>query len=303
MRKTGKKINFFDPEITQKKKLVDNKFQLVPGTNIPLPSEVEISESGTCNRVCSFCPRSDPNYLDIKEFINPELHKKLCTELAELNFSGTLRYSGFVEPLLDVNIFDLLKDARALLKEANLAMVTNGDVLNTNRLMQLFQSGLNKLFISVYDGPEDVKKFIKMRSEAKLTNEEVIIRDRSLPPEKDFGLTISNRAGMLKNAVHKILPLNKKLNHPCYYPGYTFFMDYNGDVLMCAHDWGKKRILGNLNRNSFMKIWLSQIANISRKKLNNGDRGFSPCNVCDVHGTLIGEKHSKTWEKYYEKKL
>ena len=182
-------------------------------------------------------------------------------------------------------------------------MVTNGDVLNTNRLMQLFQSGLNKLFISVYDGPEDVKKFIKMRSETNLTDEEVIIRDRSLPPEKDFGLTISNRAGMLKNAVHKILPLNKKLNHPCYYPGYTFFTDYNGDVLMCAHDWGKKRILGNLNRNSFIKIWLSQIAHISRKKLNNGDRGFSPCNVCDVHGTLIGEKHSKTWNKYYEKKL
>jgi len=72
---------------------------------------------------------------------------------------------------------------------------------------------------------------------------------------------------------------------------------------MCAHDWGKKRILGNLNRDSFMKIWLSQIAHISRKKLNNGDRGFSPCNVCDVHGTLIGEKHSKTWKKYYEKKL
>ncbi len=79
-----------------------------------------------------------------------------------------------------------------------------------------------------------------MRSEAKLTNEEVIIRDRTLPIEKDFGLTISNRSGMLKNAAHKILPLNKKSNHPCYYLGYAFFMDYNGDVLICGHDWGKK---------------------------------------------------------------
>ena len=297
MRKTEKKINFFDPEITPKKKLVDNKFQLVPGTNIPLPSQVEISESGTCNRVCSFCPRSDPNYLDIKEFINPELHKKLCTELAELNFSGTLWYSGFVEPLLDVNIFNLLKSARALLKKANIAIVTNGDVLNTNRLMELFQSGLNKLFISVYDGSEDVKKFIKMRSEAKLTNEEVIIRDRTLPIEKDFGLTISNRSGMLKNAAHKILPLNKKSNHPCYYLGYAFFMDYNGDVLICGHDWGKKKILGNLNRNSFIEIWLSQITNILRQKLNNGDRESSPCNTCDVHGTLMGERHSKAWKE------
>ena len=48
--------------------------------------------------------------------------------------------------------------------------------------------------------------------------------------------------------------LEKKLDHPCYYPSYTFFMDYNGDVLMCAHDWGKKRILGNLKKKSFLEI-------------------------------------------------
>ena len=49
-------------------------------------------------------------------------------------------------------------------------------------------------------------------------------------------------------------------------------MDYNGDVLMCAHDWGKKRILGNLKKQSFLEIWTSQLAKISRKKLNNGLR-------------------------------
>ena len=68
-----KKINFFDPQISHKRKLVSEKFQYIPGTKIPLPSEVEISESGTCNRKCSFCPRSDPNYKDIKEFIKPSL--------------------------------------------------------------------------------------------------------------------------------------------------------------------------------------------------------------------------------------
>ena len=298
-----KKINLFDPQILHKKKLVFEKFQYIPGTKIPLPSEVEISESGTCNRKCSFCPRSDPNYKDIKEFIKPSLYKKLCYELADVKFAGTIRFSGFIEPLLDKNIFNLLKMTRKILKKTNIAMVTNGDVLNVKRLKKLFESGLNKLFISVYDGPEDIKKFNDIRLSANLSHEKVVIRDRSLPSEKDFGLTISNRAGMLKNAEHKILPLKKKLDHPCYYPSYTFFMDYNGDVLMCAHDWGKKRILGNLKKSSFIKIWTSQIANISRKKLNNGDRDFSPCNVCDVHGTLIGEKNSKTWGKYYEKKL
>ena len=134
-------------------------------------------------------------------------------------------------------------------------------------------------------------------SQRNLSDKEVVIRDRSFSSKKDFGLTISNRAGMLNNAEYTIMPLKEKMQHPCFYPSYTFFMDYNGDVLMCAHDWGKKRILGNLNKKSFLEIWTSQIAKISRKKLNNSDRGFSPCNVCDVHGTLIGEKHSKAWDK------
>ena len=296
-----KKINFLDPQISVKKILVEEKFQFIPGSKIPMPSEVEISESGTCNRKCSFCPRSDPSYKDVKEFINPKLHLKLCVELENYKFKGTIRYSGFVEPLLDKNIFNLLKDAKNINPLVNLEMVTNGDVLNISRLKKLFNNGLDRLFVSVYDGIDDVKKFIKIRHDCGLNEKQVVIRDRSLSSKQDFGLTISNRAGMLKNAEHKILPLKKSLNHPCYYPSYTFFMDYNGDVLMCAHDWGKKRILGNLNKSSFFDIWMSQLSHESRKKLNSGDRKFNPCNVCDVHGTLIGEKHSKAWDEYYQK--
>jgi len=292
-----KKIKFLDKQIKVKNELVHNKFHFIPGTKIPLPSEVEISESGTCNRKCSFCPRSDPDFIDVKEFIKPDLHKKLLKELSEVNFSGTIRYSGFVEPLLDKNIYNLLKTAKNLIKKVNLEMVTNGDVLDKERLKKLFDSGLDKLSISVYDGPESLEKFIELRKESKLSEKQVVIRNRYLPEDQDFGITMSNRSGMLKNAEHKIMPLTKKLNHPCYYPSYTFFMDYNGDVLMCAHDWGKKRILGNLNKKTFLEIWTSQIAKISRKKLIKGDRGISPCDVCDVHGTLIGEKHSKAWEE------
>ena len=36
-------IKFYDPQIDIKKKLVDEKLQFVPNTQIPLPSEVEIS--------------------------------------------------------------------------------------------------------------------------------------------------------------------------------------------------------------------------------------------------------------------
>ena len=290
-------IKFYDPQIDIKKKLVDRKLQFIKNTYIPLPSEVEISESGMCNRKCSFCPRSDPKYDHVNEFISNNLHSKLCNELKELEFSGTIRYSGFVEPLLDKNIYNLLNYAKKTNPNANLEMVTNGDVLNEKRLLKLYESGLDKLQVSVYDGLKEFNEFKELGKKLNLTNEQYILRARYLPPEQDFGITLSNRAGMLKNAEHKIMPLQKQLQKKCFYPSYTFFMDYNGDVLMCAHDWGKKNLLGNLKNEKFLDIWLSDKARLSRDRLNKADRGFKPCNICDVKGDLIGKKHSDAWIK------
>jgi len=181
-------------------------------------------------------------------------------------------------------------------------MVTNGDVLNLGRLKKLFKAGLNKLLISVYDGPEDVIKFEKLCNQANLTKDQYFIRHRYLPSEEDFGITLSNRAGMMENAEYKISKLNTSLKKPCYYPSYTFFLDYNGDVLMCPHDWGKKNILGNLNNESFKNIWLSKISKNSRNRLLASNRNFSPCDVCDVKGTLIGAKHAQAWKKIEKNK-
>ena len=292
---------YFDPNIPNKSKKSDEVFQLIENSDYPLPSEVEISESGTCNRSCSFCPRSDPEYPDIKKFISNFLHNKLISELSDLNFAGTLRYSGFVEPLLDKNIFNLVKNARMKLPKSNIEMVTNGDVLNDERLIKLYESGLTKLLISIYDGPEDVEKFQLMMDKNKIPSNKYFLRHRYLPPEQDFGITMSNRAGLMKNAEHSIAPLNKTLEKPCYYPSYTFFLDYNGDVLMCPHDWGKKNILGNLEKQSFKEIWLSSIALLTRKGLIKADRNFSPCDVCDVSGDLIGKKHAHKWQEYFDR--
>ena len=187
------------------------------------------------------------------------------------------------------------------LSKSNIEMVTNGDVLNDERLIKLYESGLTKLLISIYDGPEDVEKFQLMMDKNKIPSNKYFLRHRYLPPEQDFGITMSNRAGLMKNAEHSIAPLNKTLEKPCYYPSYTFFLDYNGDVLMCPHDWGKKNILGNLEKQSFKEIWLSSIALLTRKGLIKADRNFSPCDVCDVSGDLIGKKHAHKWQEYFDR--
>ena len=289
------KKKFLDINIPNKSKSVEDRIQLIKhqGKMLPLPTEIEISESGTCNRVCSFCPRSDPGYEDKKEFISDVLHEKLCLELKEQNYRGTIRYSGFVEPLLDKNIFNLIKMVRKNISESNIEIVTNGDPLNLKRLNKLFESGLNKILISVYDGKEDAQKFEDMCISANLGEDQYIIRHRYYSEEQDFGITLSNRAGMMEKAEYKIKSLKEPLNNPCYIPSYTFFMDYQGDVLMCGHDWGKKVILGNLNKEKLLDIWFSKRSMRIRKMLNKSNRNFTPCNVCDVEGTFMGKKNSK----------
>ena len=262
-------LKFFDPQIELKQKAVGERLQFIPKTQIPIPSEVEISESGMCNRKCHFCPRSDPDFEHKNEFIEFSLFKKLCDELKELTFAGLFIFSGFVEPLLDKNIYKLISYAKKVLPKARIEIITNGDVLNLERLKKLFDSGLNTILISVYDSKEDADKFEKLCVDAKLEKEQFVIRHRYLPPEMDYGITMSNRAGMMKDAEVKINPLKESLKLPCYYPSYTFFMDYNGDVLMCPHDWGKKIVLGNLNKKSFKDIWISKTAINIRKKLVN----------------------------------
>ena len=288
------KKKFLDPNLNNKAKTVENKIQLYEfeGENFPLPTEIEISESGTCNRSCSFCPRSAPDFEDKKEFITNELHEKLCLELKDLDYKGTVRYSGFVEPLIDKNIFNLIKMVRDNLPKVNIEMVTNGDPLNLKRLNKLFENGLNKILISAYDGREDALKLENLCKEAKLTNEQYIVRHRYYSQDQDFGITLSNRSGLMENAEFKIESLKEPLKKSCYIPSYTFFLDYQGDVLMCPHDWGKKIILGNLNNERLIDIWFNKKSMSIRKMLNNSNRNFTPCNVCDVEGTFMGEKNS-----------
>jgi radical SAM protein with 4Fe4S-binding SPASM domain len=288
--------DFIDPSIQRKSNLVDNSLEITDN-GIPLPSVVEISESGTCNRSCAFCPRSDLNFPDIKEFISTELVEKLSRQLRDVGYKGIFLFSGFVEPLLDKNIFHLVSTVQRNLPLSRIEMVTNGDALNGPRLRRLFDNGLSTLLISVYDGPEEEEHFRNLCIEVGLEESQYVIRNRYLPEEETFGITLSNRSGMMEDAEFSVPSAIEPLKVSCHYPHYTFFMDYLGDVLLCPHDWGKKYIAGNMQKSDFMEIWSSSRMAAARARLAAADRYFSPCDKCDVKGTLMGAKHVSAWEK------
>lgn len=285
---------FLDPTIPRKRRIISDGYT-ESDEAVVLPGVVEISESGTCNRSCVFCPRSDPDYPDVKEFLEPWLLEKLGRQLNEAGFNGLVIFSGFVEPMLDKKIYEKVALIREILTESRIELITNGDVLSQARIRRLIDSGLSTLLISVYDGKQDAERFQGMCENAGLEDHQFVIRHRYLPPDQDYGITMSNRGGMMENTGHVRPALEEASCDSCFYPSYMFFMDYQGDVLLCSHDWGKKFVVGNMKDQDFMDIWLSPQFMSARKQLNQGVRALPPCRVCDVRGTLMGRDHALGW--------
>ena len=183
MEKEG--IKFFDANITRRGEITDKSINFFKDTNIAMPSIFEISNSGMCNRKCSFCPRSDPNYNHVNEFISEKLHDKIYNELSINKFSGSIIFSGFVEPLLDKRIYKQIKDIRNKLPQANIELITNGDPINEARVEKLFDAGLSYLLVSAYDSEDQANNFRKLLDNTSVDSSKYIVRNRYYGEEKE----------------------------------------------------------------------------------------------------------------------
>lgn len=290
---------FIDKSTDRKNKIVKDKLKIING--VPVFSIIEFNIIGTCNRNCSFCPVSNSEiYHKTTDELDIELFRKILLDLQEIQYEGKILFSAFSEPLLHKKIEKLISLAKEYLPKIRLEIVSNGDLLTTKKLKNLYDSGLDTINISMYDGEHQIEHFNKIREESGVPEEMIVLRRRYLE-NGNYGLTISNRAGLINSNEYRDKSENSivelPLQKPCYYPFYMILIDYNGDVLLCPHDWAKKLTFGNLKNNKLFDIWNGNILNNLRKKLSASNRAFSPCNNCDVLGTIIGKDSFDSWEK------
>jgi radical SAM protein with 4Fe4S-binding SPASM domain len=295
-------ISWRDPNLERKEKIMIRALR-EQEWEYPLVALFEISVTGLCNRKCPFCPRANPEvYPNVNEYIAPRLHTKMMSELGELQYKGLIVYSGYSEPLLHKELDRLVGEARRLCPASRLEIYTNGDFLNADLLRRLFEAGVNSVHVSLYDGPHQIEHFSKMRVEARVTDRQFVLRERYLL-DQGAGMHLSNRAGMIDFEQMNVRPLKQPLSRQCYLPFYMMMIDHTGEVFLCSHDWVKKYVVGDLNRQTIVEVWNGPRLREVRKSLAVGDRRFGPCAKCDVDGTKIGGSQFDKWLRYYNRGL
>jgi len=255
----------------------------------PFFSWLEINPTELCNRTCTFCPRVDPDeYPNQNLNMTVTLAKKIADELFELDYQGSVAFSGYGEPLLTPDIENIINQ----FGDINVEVVTNGDPLNKKMIKDLYAAGLNTIVVSLYDGPFQVDEFKKLFKDAGISEDKYVLRDRWFGEDEDFGLLLTNRSGTVKEGDQPVVNPMKS----CYYTHYSMVVDWNGDVLLCTQDWNKKVKFGNIYSNTLLESWQSKGLSKYRKTLGNGFRKHEPCKSCNVDGTLMGSAHAKSWQ-------
>ena len=247
--------------------------------NGPLFSWVDINPSELCNRVCHFCPRG-VSYPNTHSHITEDVIEKIGIDLEDVDFKGMINICGNGEPLLCKNLLPLI----FRLKNFTLEMVTNGDNLSEEKILTLFDNGVDYINVSLYDGQHQLDDFHNLFEKCGILKSQYALREywKPLP-------FLNNRAGILDSG-------QTRLENQCYYLHYSIQIDWNGDVLFCVQSvYNKIKKHGNILETSLKDVWYGSSMNKYRSLLEI-NRHHSPCNGCDVIGTRFGGKYVEHWD-------
>jgi len=258
---------------------------------------VEVNPTELCNRTCVFCPRADPKiYKNRKKFMSRQTVENLAVGLQEIDFGyrGLISVSGFGEPLLNRDLEQIIGVLRQYLPGVLIELICNGDFLEASVIRRFLSAGVNKILVNLYDGPEQVEEF-EQRFWG-VPQERYMLRHHYFGAELNYGLTLNNRTGLANFRG----PLQEPAQRSCHVPFYKMMIDWNGNRLLCFNDWGRRAdVSGNVNDQSVRDLWLSPDMERYRRCLLEADRSLTPCDTCDVVGTLHGEDAFRAFREYY----
>jgi MoaA/NifB/PqqE/SkfB family radical SAM enzyme len=113
------------------------------------PVTVEIETDTTCNRSCGYCPLS---MIETREGrMSKELYHKIIRDLKMMNFSSSLAFNFYNEPILVERLESFISYASSQMPDVTVNIYTNGDKLTKDRVHSLVESGTGMIRVSIHD--------------------------------------------------------------------------------------------------------------------------------------------------------
>jgi len=179
------------------------------------------------------------------------------------DFSGSVYFSIYNEPLMDERIFDLIRYVKGKLPKCLVQMFTNGVELNDETATKLAEAGLGILWISVY--PEQ-----QGRDFGPLVEKMKALGLHAVPVNRFNCISYS---GYGYDERVGIYGRNVGNRTPCYMPIQYFLVTCNGDVMLCWDDWKATVTFGNVVSDDIASILTNpqRLEKIAALKLGHRD--------------------------------
>lgn len=260
----------------------------ISNDTLPLPRIIHVETRAKCNGTCHFCPASA--LIDKRQdvYMPDELINKILDELHDLDYSNRVSFYNNNEPFLDGRIYDIVKMSREKLPKAYLELKSNGRLLSLEKVIRIFNAGLDMLYINDYgDGKIHSKNIQNLVNELKKIRrfkghfEGDTYFNRIQVNLRKIDAILGTKGGTSPNKVFVGSPMRKV----CFRPFEMMTINPQGDVSICSNDFHYAMSKWNVNKMKLIDVWHSADWNDLRVKLLKGDRGCSSeCAKCDYVG-------------------
>lgn len=222
-------------------------------------NEVAVMLSNLCNyaSVHKQCPASRINE---KEILPSEVFFKIIDELASVQFSGTICFHIYNEPLIDPRLFWFIEYVKRVLPHSMVEVYSNGYYLNNQMARELKNIGADILIVTAY-GEKEHSRLIDL----------------------DVDLAYYVLFGNLDERLEHYKASEKAVSaEACrtYFTQVSIFS--NGDIGTCCLDYLHAYDIGNVCKESLRDILNSERVITFQKELLKGNRSiYSVCKNCN----------------------
>ena len=267
-----------------------------------LPRQLAIETSAFCNAKCIMCPAQKMSRP--KGFMSIELHRLVVNKVAEWKAPiSVISHAGLGEPLLDKSLFEKIQYEKKVLRGAQVAVYTNGSLLDGERSQMVLEAGVDQLSISLnafrketYEAVmklayertvENIHRFLEMnKAKGSLVKVHVSLIPTDLHPPEEIDQFRNYWIKEVSSvAVPPLISWGGFLGHhkekkqwPCRYLWEVFQVDWDGTVKMCCEDFDSRYPLGNIEESRPMEIFNS--ARMQKQRLDQVKGSFDWPEIC-----------------------